>query len=245
MADSHVASEPDYGPSLPALLRPRLRALRGWQRAALVAVIALVVIGAAALVIRKESEVATYSQSEQDARARGLPPLSFHFDRVRTLQTSKPNGAYIQLERTVDGRLSARFTVSPMKLEPHAGLLSGYLPILATELERGAARRYENFRLQFEGRARVNAVEGYQYAFTARVREPGHAPRVLFGRVVMLPEPYDTGEPDKPYPTGETPTRGVLITMLATTLDAADAPIRVGDEGVLQRSFRSFRFGAG
>ena len=61
----------------------------------------------------------------------------------------------------------------------------------------------------------------------------------------MLPEPYDLEDPGKPYPAGETPTRGVLITMLSTTLDAPDEPIRVGDEGSLQRPFRSFRFGTG
>ena len=49
-------------------------------------------------------------------------------------------------------------------------------------------------------------MEGYQYAFTARLRAAGaRAARQLFGRVVMLPEPYDTGDPDKPYPPGQTP----------------------------------------
>ena len=60
----------------------------------------------------------------------------------------------------------------------------------------------------------------------------------------MLPEPYDSNEPEKDYPPGRNPTRGLLITMLATTLDEPDSPTRVGDEGILQQPFRSFRFGS-
>ena len=67
----------------------------------------------------------------------------------------------------------------------------------------------------------MNEVEGYQYAFTARLRGPGRPPRQLFGRIVMLPEPYDYEEPESEYPPGQNPTRGVLLTMLATTLDEA------------------------
>jgi hypothetical protein len=33
-----------------------------------------------------------------------------------------------------------------------------------------------------------------------------------------------------------------MITMLATTLDKVPSATRLGDEGVLQRPFRSFRF---
>jgi hypothetical protein len=116
------------------------------------------------------------------------------------------------------------------------------MPILATELERKAARAYDHFRLQFEGRARVNDVEGYQFAFSARLAQQGNRPRQLFGRVVMLPEPYDTTDPNKDYPPGQEPTRGLKLTMLATTLDNVPSATRVGDQGILQRPFRSFRF---
>ena len=113
-----------------------------------------------------------------------------------------------------------------------------------TDLQRDAPRRYDGFRLQFEGRARVNEVEGYQFAFTGRgFRGRAGEPRQLFGRIVVLPEPYDYEDPEQEHPPGKNPTRGVLITMLATTLDEPDSPTRVGDEGILQRPFRSFRFG--
>jgi hypothetical protein len=128
-------------------------------------------------------------------------------------------------------------------MERRPGALASYLPLIATDLQRATARRYEHFRLQFEGRARVNEVEGYQYAFTSRLRVPDRPPRQLFGRVVVLPEPYSYEDPETEYPPGRNPTRGVLVTMLATTLDEAPSATRVGDEGILQRPFRSFRYG--
>lgn len=235
--------EPDYGPSLPELLRPRLRALGRRGRILLGLVVAALVALIAVLLISKEASVASYTQTAGDARARGLEPLEFRFDRSSRLQLSKPAGAYVQAERTKDGVLVARFTVRPFRMERRPGALASYLPLIAVDLQRADARRYENFRLQFEGRARVNEVEGYQYAFTTRLRQEGRPPRQLFGRVVVLPEPYSYEDPEAEYPPGRNPTRGVLLTMLATTLDEAPSATRVGDEGILQRPFRSFRYG--
>lgn len=235
--------EPDYGPSLPELLRPRLRALGRRGRILLGLVVAALVALIAVLLISKEASVASYTQTAGDARARGLEPLEFRFDRSSRLELSKPTGAYVQAERTKDGVLVARFTVRPFRMERRPGALASYLPLIAVDLQRADARRYENFRLQFEGRARVNEVEGYQYAFTTRLRQEGRPPRQLFGRVVVLPEPYSYEDPEAEYPPGRNPTRGVLLTMLATTLDEAPSATRVGDEGILQRPFRSFRYG--
>jgi hypothetical protein len=235
--------QPDYGPSLPQLLRPRLRALGRGGRVVLGLVLLALIALVAVLVVSKEASVKSYVQTESDARARGLEPLEFRFDRSSKLKLSKPAGAYVRAERTKQGVLVARFTVSPFRMERRPGALASYLPLIAVDLQRAHARRYENFRLQFEGRARVNEVEGYQYAFTTRLRDPGRPPRQLFGRVVVLPEPYSYEEPDTEYPPGRNPTRGVLLRMLATTLDEAPSATRVGDEGILQRPFRSFRYG--
>jgi hypothetical protein len=235
--------QPDYGPSLPELLRPRVRALGRGGRILLGVVLVALLALIAALLVSKEASVQSYVQTEDDARSRGLEPLTFRFDRSSKLKLSKPAGAYVRAERTKDGVLVARFSVSPFRMDRRPGALASYLPLIATDLQRADARRYENFRLQFEGRARVNEVEGYQYAFTTRLRTPGQPPRQLFGRVVVLPEPYSYEEPDTEYPPGRNPTRGVRLNMLATTLDEAPSATRVGDEGILQRPFRSFRYG--
>jgi hypothetical protein len=238
------AEERDYGPSLKELLAPRLRALAGWQRVLLAVALVAIAAGAVALAVRSAAATKTYHQGVDDARARGLAPISFHFDYSHKMRRSRPPAAYVQVGRTLNGTLAGSFTVSELEIGPQSGLVSGFMPIVATRYERKAARTYEGFRLAFEGRARVNEVEGYQFAFTARLERPGRTARQLFGRVVMLPEPYDVSDPEKPYPDGRIPTRGLLITMLATTLDKIPSPTRVGDEGILQRPFRSFRFGS-
>jgi hypothetical protein len=243
MTNPPVQAEPDYGPSLPEIVRPWLRSRPRYQQIALAVLLAALVGLVAALMIRSEGEVKSYRQTESDARARGLDPIEFRFDRSRKLALSKPQGSYVRAERLRDGELVARFTVTPFNMERRDGFLAGYLPLVATDLQREAQRRYDGFRLQFEGRARVNEVEGYQFAFTGRLPRPGGEPRQLFGRIVVLPEPYDYEDPETEHPPGKNPTRGVLLTMLATTLDEPDSPTRVGDEGILQRPFRSFRFG--
>jgi len=236
--------EPDYGPSLRELLAPRLRALAGWQRALLVIAVAAIAAGAVALAIHGKAATRSYHQGADDAQARGLSAIPFHFDYSSAMKLSLPPGAYVRVERRLNGTLSGRLTVSELEIGPPRGLVSGFMPIVATRYERKAERSYKGFRLAFEGRSRVNEVEGYQFAFTARLDQPGHTARLLFGRIVMLPEPYDANDPGKAYPEGEIPTRGILITMLATTLDKIPSPTRVGDEGILQRPFRSFRFGS-
>jgi hypothetical protein len=237
------AGERGYGPSLPELILPRLRALSTWQRVALAIVLVVIAAGAAALVIRREAEVQSYQQTEANARQRGLAPIPFRFDYSRKLKRSFPSGAYVQFERRPKGTLASRFTVSELRLGRQHGQVSGFMPVVATRFERQVARDYKGFRLQFEGRARVNEVEGYQFAFTARLERRGKPARQLFGRVVMLPEPYDLADPAVEYPPGESPTRGLVITMLATSLDNVPSATRVGDEGLLQRPYRSFRFG--
>lgn len=237
------AGEQGYGPSLPELVGPRLRALRRWQRVALALALAALVAALAAAVIRHAAELQTYRQTEADSRERGLAPIPFHFDHSRTLHHIDPQGRYVRLEHRRGGVLADRFSVSELRLGRQEGQISGFMPIVATTYERKAAHDYPGFRLQFEGRARVNDVEGYQFAFTSRLEQPGKTARLLFGRVVMLPEPYDLTDPDKEYPPGQNPTRGLVITMLATSLDNVPSATRVGDEGLLQRPYRSFRFG--
>jgi hypothetical protein len=217
--------------------------LARWQRAVLVAAAALVFVAVAALVIRHQAEIKTYTQTQQEATKRGLEPISFNFDHARRLRIFKPPGDYVQAEWRVGGTLAASISVAPFEVRRQTGLLSGWLPIEATRLERRSARAYDHFRLQFEGRARVNDVEGYQYAFDARLPQQGKRPRQLFGRVVILPEPYDVGDPGKDYPAGQGPTRGVKLTMLSTRLDKVDSSTVVGDQGILKRPLRSFRFG--
>jgi release factor glutamine methyltransferase len=57
-------------------------------RVALVIVVALILVGIAALVISHEAGVETYRQSEKDASARGLAPIAFQFDHPTKLKVT-------------------------------------------------------------------------------------------------------------------------------------------------------------
>lgn len=236
-------AEPDFGPSLPQLIRGWWPALRRWQKALIMLALIAATIGIVAKLYKAEVEHGSYTQTPGDARARGLPPLSFAFDHSRKFKISKPAGAYVQGKVARNGVLVASMRVSPIAIEPR-GSLAGFLPIEADRLERRARHTYRQFRLQFEGRSRVSLIEGYQFAFNAQLDQPGQRPRQLFGREVILPKPYDVSDPLKPYPTGKTPTSGVLITLLATSLDRPTIPQDVGDVGALLEPFRSFTFDA-
>ena len=60
--------QPDYGPSLPELLRPRLRALGRWGRIVLGLVVLALVALIATLFISKNASVESYVQTEADSR---------------------------------------------------------------------------------------------------------------------------------------------------------------------------------
>ena len=170
-------AQPDYGPSLPragapaaararALAARRARAVRCWR---------WWLAGVAALVIRSEAAVQTYQQTAADARARGLAPRSRSTSTTRaSCRCREPDGRLREgrapLERDARRQLHRR----AVRARPAAGARVG------VHADRGdrrsssdAARRYDNFRLLFEGRARVNEVEGYQFAFTARLTAAG------------------------------------------------------------------------
>jgi hypothetical protein len=225
----------DPGPSLPALIAALVRGLRPGQRFAFLAA-TLVIAAGVALALGRGDSTDVYGQSAADARARGLAPIPFHFAHPGDFQLTKPRDAYVSVERTLNGTLLGRLTVSELRLPRERAPVAALLPIAATTYERRAAQRYERFRLQFEGRARASEVEGYQFAFTARLQRRDRPARQLFGRVLLLPSPDETEEPRARVP-------GVVLTMLATTADGVYTPIRVGDEGVLREPFASFRFG--
>ena len=152
----------DYGPSLPELLRPRLRALGRWPRIAIGIVVLLVLVAIAATVIHVEAQKRSYTQTARDARARGLPPIPFHFDHARKLRIFKPPGDYVQAEWKVKGTLAASFSVSPFKIK---GQSRAALRVHADSGDGSRAEgraRVRPLRLQFEGRARVNDAEGYR-----------------------------------------------------------------------------------
>jgi hypothetical protein len=224
----------EHRPTLADLLRPRLARAPRWLRWALAAMLVVVVL----LVLWRL--LAGGSDGETQYVHRTPVVFNFHYPAPMHRVAARPP-EIIRVERRRGSLFLDSFAVEPLSLPPFRGDVSGELPVYAErEIEALRKRFPQDFELTREGKARVNAVPGYDVQFRARLGE-----RRLFGRIVLLPEPA-AGE-DLADPTGELENarsrRGVRLVMLATPASGAVRPRDVGARGNLKTPFRSFRFG--
>jgi hypothetical protein len=164
------AVRPEFGPTLPELAGPRLRALpRGARIALAVAVALLLAVIAWALFIR--------SGERRDVLVRG--PITFNFQYDPPVRQRPVHAG--ELARVGRGRES--MAVRPIALPAYRGASSGFLPVYAVTLERQMAPRFPGFEVIYEGRANVNRKAGYELGFRYR-----DGARTMFGRrIVLLP----------------------------------------------------------
>ena len=125
-------------------------------------------------------------------------PVVFNFHYPDAMHPVAPRSPeIIRVERRRGSLFLDSFAVEPLSLPPFRGDVSGELPVYAEREIAALRKRFpRDFELTREGKARVNAVPGYDVQFRARLGE-----RRLFGRLVLLPEPA-AGE-DLADPTGE------------------------------------------
>jgi hypothetical protein len=206
-----IPLKPQYGPTLGTLLAPRWYAapkgVRWLVRAAGVGIVVIAI--AAALTLWP----ATYSHG-------GAAP--FHFS-YRGLYRSTPEpGQYVRIDRRAGGRLEDSFAVSPLRLPPYSGGLSGELPVYASGYIAGLGRKFSDFVLRGEGKTRVNTVPAYNIFYTARVEG-----REMYGRdVLLLPERQGVRD-------------GVVLEMLTRPRPPL-TPQEVATAGVLERPVETF-----
>lgn len=164
------AVRPEFGPTLPELVGPRLRALSRGARIALAAGAA--VLAAAllwALVLRDDGSRTVVIDH----------PVAFNF-RYDHPVTARPLRAG-ELARV--GLRRQSLVVRPLRLPAYRGDSAGFLPVYAVTLEREMAARLPGFQARFEGRANVNRSTGYEIGF--QYRDGG---RIVYGRrIVLLP----------------------------------------------------------
>lgn len=209
----------EYGPTLGRMLAPRWRAARRWTRAAVVTA-GLALLGASvALALTLEN--AHYSHG-------GRVPFRFSYRGL--YRTTPDGGGYVKVQaHGGDGALRYSFAVDPLRLPRYSGELLGELPVYANSYIRTLARRYEDFVLRGEGKARVNVnLTGYQVLYTATVE----GVRVYGRDVLLLPPRAQARE-------------GVAIVMLSSTTNTPriESPQEVAGKGVLQRPLKTFAFG--
>lgn len=214
-----VRMKQEYGPSLPRLLAPRWRAASPVARAGFVLLVVLLVLVLLAAGLTLENS--SYSHG-------GRVPFSFEY---RGLYRVAPDpGGYVKVQsHYADGALKFSYAVDPLALPSYAGAVQAELPVYADGLIVTLARRYRQFVLRGQGKAKVNStLIGYQVAFTAQVQG-----QEMYGRdLIFMP------------PAGHS-REGVLVAMLSAP-DAAPSvlsPLEVGESGVLLRPLKTFAFG--
>jgi hypothetical protein len=212
-----IPLKPQYGPTLGRLLAPRWHAAPRVARGAVIATGGgLVVLAVAAALTLLPARI-SYG---------GVAP--FHFSYRGLYRTTPALGEYVQVQRRSGGRLEDSFAVSPLRLPPYEGGLSGELPLYASSYIRELGAKYRGFVLRGEGKTRVNTVPGYNVLYTATIEG-----REMYGRdVLLLPE----------RPGGRD---GVVIEMLTSpgASSQVTSPLEVASAGVLEKPLETFTFG--
>jgi hypothetical protein len=207
---------PEFGPTLPELLGPRLRALPRAVRLALAAALAALVVLALVL-------IATRDDGLHGAQVHGQ--VAFNVQWTSALHRVAPHPG--ELLRLQDRAGAQSYVVRPLRLAPYQGDTSAVLTGLATQIAIQMRASVPGFVLRQEGRARIANQPGYQiqYQFT----EGGHT---AYGRRVLL-------TPDQPGVRG-----GADIDLRAPRSPQVPNFDAAGSAGALKQPLRSFHFGS-
>jgi hypothetical protein len=211
------AVRPEFGPTLPELLGPRLRVLPRAVRLALVAVAALIVL----LLL-----YALVLEPEPAARVkRGVivkTPVGFNFAYRSPFKKETPQAP--ELARV--GSETQSFAVRELRLPAYRGDAVGFLPLYAATLETQMAKDLPGFVWRSDGRANINKQQGFEIVFQFR-RPDG---TLAYGRrILLLPNVLAR--------------QGADIWALADRSPSIVRADDVGHNGGLKTALRSFRFG--
>jgi hypothetical protein len=210
------AVRPEFGPTLPELLGPRLRAQPPAVRFGLAALAAFVVVAMFyVLVLRGEC-----ADAKRAVVVRS--PIAFNFVYRAPFEQLAPQGG--ELARV--GSTSQSFVVRELRLPSYRGDAAGFLPLYAAQQEAAMARQFPGFVWRSDGRANINQQQGFEIVF--QFRRPG-GPLTYGRRVLLLPS--------------VTARQGADILITAPRSPAIVRADDVGRNGGLKTALRSFRFG--
>ncbi|WP_205699490.1 hypothetical protein [Conexibacter sp. SYSU D00693] len=204
---------PEFGPTLPEVLAPRLRRLPRAAQLALAGLAALVVVLVAVAYASRGDDRTVVVVRDAD------PAYNFvHDDALRL--AGQPR----------DGRVALRgrglaYRVAPLELPPFRGDAAGILPIYVETLVREMEREYDGFVRRQEGRANINRQQGYELYF--QFKRDG---ATWYGRrLLLLPDP--------------TQRKGADLRLEVRRTPAVPRFSAVGQNGPMKVALRSFRFG--
>src|SRR3954470_10553131 len=166
------AVRPEFGPTLPELLGPRIRVLPRAVRLALAALGALVlVLLVYALLFRGEG-----TKAKRAVIVRS--PVDFNFVYRAPFRKEAPQAG--ELARV--GSKDQSFSVRELRLPAYRGDAAGFLPLYAARLQQQMARDLPGFVWRSDGRANINKQQGFEIVFQFR-RSDG---TLNYGRRVLL-----------------------------------------------------------
>jgi hypothetical protein len=212
---------PEFGPTLPELIGPRVRALPRAVQVGLAALAALVVVAAAALLLRDNRDTRPHAV----VRA----PVAFNLLYPKPLERVTPRGREtLRLQTPAGFAAPQSFAVTPMRLPPYRGDAGAVLLGMSARLIQQMTRTIPGFVWRADGRVNYNRQPGYEIQFQGKI-----GGKTTYGRRTLL------------VPGGDTPPRaGVDIMMLATRSPAVPNVNSVASKaGALKTAIRSFRFG--
>jgi hypothetical protein len=208
---------PEYGPTLPALLRARAGLPTGVTIALVAGLVALA--GLAAVAVRPGDDDGDQLIYE------GEPVFNVLYVSDALHREPARPGELLRLEGR-RGPQSATVTVRPLGLPDFAGDVShAQLPAYATAHIDALRARFDGFQLIDEGRARVNDAPGYEVTFRS-----GPPQARTFGSDVLV------------VPSEDVSDGAVVISLrrhVTGPLDEADKEF----SGLARKAFRSFRYG--
>jgi hypothetical protein len=210
------AVRPEFGPTLPELLGPRIRVLPRVVRLALAALGALVVLLLLyALFLRGDG-----AKAKKAVIVRS--PIAFNFVYRAPFRKEAPQAG--ELARV--GSKDQSFSVRELRLPAYRGDAAGFLPLYAATLEAQMARDLPGFAWRADGRANINKQQGFEIVFQFR-RSDG---TLTYGRrILLLPN--------------VTARQGADIWAVAPRSPSIVRADDVGHNGGLKTALRSFRFG--
>jgi hypothetical protein len=212
---------PEFGPTLPALLRRRAGVPEPLTIAAVVAVAA--VLGLVMALNQPGREVGEHLVH------RGEPVYNLIYDGDALREVRPRAGELTRLEGR-RGRVAIAITVRPLRLPPYRGdVAHGLLPVFASgHIERLRAA-FDGFELREQLRARINGAPGFEVGFRF-----GPPDRRTNARDVML------------LPSERDPRGAVLLSFRQTV--AGTRALGAEDHRwsfLARRAFRSFTYGTG
>ena len=214
---------PEFGPTLPELVAPRLRTLsRGVQVALLAGAVLAVVLAVAAVSALRDSD------GRRTLVVRG--PTAFNLLQPASLERVAPRGEEVLRLQTPSGAASPqRFTARPLRLAPYRGDVSAALMILSSRLIDDMRGTVPGFVWRGDGKARVNEATGYQILYQAKI-----GGRTTYGRRVLVVPDVEDAPP---------PRAGMDLDLRYARSPAVPNIDSVGRNGALKLPLTSFRFG--